>query len=106
MTFLYLSAALFTTAEQTFNRDLAAALRVVGFTVFLPQEVDQTQDQKTIFDLNVQELKACDLVLAIVDGPDVDSGVAWEMGYAYAQGKPVIALRTDFRQSGETTLPA
>lgn len=61
-----------------------------------------TQDQKTIFDLNLQELKACDLVLAIMDGSDVDSGVAWERGCAFAVGKPVLAVSTDFRQSGET----
>ena len=103
---LYLSASLFTAAEQAFNRGLAAALRAAGYTVFLPQKIDQTQDQKVIFDLNVHELKACDLVLAIVDGPDVDSGVAGEMGYAYAPGKPVVAVRTDFRQSGETMAPA
>jgi len=98
---LYLSASLFTAAEQAFNRDLAAALRSVGYTVFLPQEIDQAQDQRKIFDLNVQELTACDLILAIADGPDVDSGVAWEMGYACVLGKPVVALRTDFLQSGE-----
>ena len=61
--------------SQAFNRNLAAALRSAGYTVFLPQEIDQTQDQKTILELNVQELRACDLVLAIVDGPDMDSGV-------------------------------
>ena len=42
-------------------------------------------DQRSIFELNVQELKACDLVLAIVDGPDVDSGVAYELGYVCAR---------------------
>ncbi|MDD1656755.1 MAG: nucleoside 2-deoxyribosyltransferase, partial [Methanomicrobiales archaeon] len=32
------------------------------------------------------------------DGPDADSGTAWEMGYASALGVPVIALRTDSRR--------
>ena len=59
------------------------------------------QDQKTTFDLNVQELKTCNLVLSIVDGPEVDSGVAWEKSYAFAIGKHVVAVRTDFRKSGE-----
>ena len=39
---------------------VVAALRAAGFAVFVPQEIDQTQDPKAIFDLNVQELKACD----------------------------------------------
>jgi nucleoside 2-deoxyribosyltransferase len=38
-----------------------------------------------------------DIVVAVLDGVDVDSGTAWEIGYAYAKGKPVVGLRTDFR---------
>jgi nucleoside 2-deoxyribosyltransferase len=53
-----------------------------------------------IFTSHCQALKAADWVVAIVDGADADSGTAWEMGYAYANGKPVISLRTDFRKTG------
>jgi nucleoside 2-deoxyribosyltransferase len=42
-------------------------------------------------------LNSSDIVVAVLDGVDVDSGTAWEIGYAYAKGKPVIGLRTDFR---------
>ena len=35
------------------------------------------------------------------DGTDVDAGVAWEMGFAYAMLIPVLALRTDFRRRSE-----
>jgi nucleoside 2-deoxyribosyltransferase len=35
--------------------------------------------------------------VAILDGPDVDSGTAFEVGYACAKGKPVIGLKTDMR---------
>jgi nucleoside 2-deoxyribosyltransferase len=49
---------------------------------------------------NKQALDACDIVVAVIDGADADSGTAWEMGYAFAKGKPVIALRTDFRKAG------
>lgn len=55
---LYLSASLFTAAEQAFNRHLAAGRRAAGCTVFSPQEIDRTQDQKTTFNLNVNELKS------------------------------------------------
>jgi len=39
-------------------------------------------------------------MVAVIDGADADSGTSWEMGYASALGKPIIALRTDFRRSG------
>jgi hypothetical protein len=40
-------------------------------------------------------------VVAILDGADADSGTCWECGYATAKGIPVIAVRTDFRNSGD-----
>lgn len=42
-----------------------------------------------------------DAVLAVLDGPDVDSGTAAEIGYAAARDIPIIGLRTDLRLSGE-----
>jgi uncharacterized protein (DUF952 family)/nucleoside 2-deoxyribosyltransferase len=42
-----------------------------------------------------------DAVLAVLDGSDVESGTASEIGYAAACGVPVVGLRTDLRASGE-----
>ena len=39
------------------------------------------------------------MVLALLDGADADSGVAFETGYARGLGKPVLGVRTDYRQS-------
>jgi nucleoside 2-deoxyribosyltransferase len=41
-------------------------------------------------------------VVACMDGPDPDSGTAWECGYAFAKGKPIVCYRTDFRITGDT----
>lgn len=50
---------------------------------------------------NAERIDKSDAVLAILDGVDVDSGTAAEIGYAYAQGKKVYGLRTDFRLAGD-----
>jgi nucleoside 2-deoxyribosyltransferase len=50
---------------------------------------------------NADLLDRCDCVLAVLDGTDVDSGTAAEIGYARARGKPVVGLRTDLREGGE-----
>jgi nucleoside 2-deoxyribosyltransferase len=50
---------------------------------------------------NQRMIDACAAVMAILDGPDVDSGTAAEIGYAAAIGRPVVGLRTDIRMSGE-----
>jgi nucleoside 2-deoxyribosyltransferase len=42
-----------------------------------------------------------DMVLAVLDGSDVDSGTAAEIGYAFAKGKPILGYRGDFRLSAD-----
>jgi len=50
---------------------------------------------------NETAITNCTFVLAILDGAQVDDGTASEIGFAYAVGKQVMGLRTDFRQSGD-----
>jgi nucleoside 2-deoxyribosyltransferase len=40
-------------------------------------------------------------VVAILDGVDVDSGTAAEIGYAFAKGRPILGYRGDFRLSAD-----
>lgn len=54
--------------------------------------------------MDVNGLNQSDRVVAIMDGCDPDSGTCWECGYAYAKGKPIIVVRTDFRGVGEAGL--
>ncbi len=56
---------------------------------------------KDLFDGDIKALKSCDGVLAVLDGVDVDSGTASEIGIAYSLGKPVLGYRGDFRLSSE-----
>jgi nucleoside 2-deoxyribosyltransferase len=103
MTKLYLAGPLFTLAEQQFNADLARFLEAEGFDVWLPQEHEPRGDTaKAIFDMDVEAIDWADMVVACMDGPDPDSGTAWECGYAFGKGKPVVCYRTDFRISGDT----
>ncbi len=50
-------------------------------------------------------LPATDLMIALIDGAQVDDGTAWEIGYFYARRRPeqkIIGIRTDFRRAGES----
>ncbi len=105
MKIVYLAAPLFSEAECDFNKKLRNKIERAGFNVFLPQEdsnnvKDEINRQKIIFDKNLKELEASDILVAVLDGADVDSGTAWEIGYAFARRKPVYGLRTDFRTLG------
>ena len=50
---------------------------------------------------NEKMIRSVDMLVAVLDGVDVDSGTAGEMGFAYGLGKPVHGLRTDFRVTGD-----
>lgn len=52
-----------------------------------------------IGETNARAIDACDAMLAVLDGPDVDSGTAAEIGYACARGRPIVGYRGDFRLS-------
>jgi nucleoside 2-deoxyribosyltransferase len=54
-----------------------------------------------IGEANARAIDRCDAVLAVLDGVDVDSGTAAEIGYACAKGKPVVGYRGDFRLSAD-----
>ncbi len=102
MTKLYLAGPLFTLGEQSFNVELARFLEAEGFEVWLPQEYEpRSNTARAIFQMDVEALDAADMVVACMDGSDPDSGTAWECGYAYAKGKPIVCYRTDFRTKGD-----
>jgi nucleoside 2-deoxyribosyltransferase len=42
-----------------------------------------------------------DLIFAVLDGVDVDSGTAAEIGYGFAKGKKIVGYRGDFRLSSD-----
>jgi nucleoside 2-deoxyribosyltransferase len=101
---IYLAGALFSQAERDFNKKLQQMMLESGFSVFLPQEdAEDNKDQRVernqsaIFAGCFAGLQKSDMIVTVLDGVDVDSGTAWELGYAYAEGKPIVGIRTDFR---------
>ena len=94
---LYFAGPLFTTPERAWNAEVTTALRAAGHEVFLPQEQGLDTDAKGIFATDVGWIDAAEGLVAIMDGPDPDSGATWEVGYAYATKKPIVLVRTDFR---------
>jgi nucleoside 2-deoxyribosyltransferase len=94
---LYFAGPLFTTPERTWNAEVAAALRAAGHEVFVPQEQEPGKDGPGIFATDVGGIDWADGLVAIMDGPDPDSGTAWEVGYAFGLHKPIVLVRTDSR---------
>jgi nucleoside 2-deoxyribosyltransferase len=61
--------------------------------------------KQEIFSRCKAHLDGADMVIALLDGSQVDDGTALEIGYFY-RGKPegakIIGVRTDFRNAGES----
>jgi nucleoside 2-deoxyribosyltransferase len=105
---VYFAGPLFTQAEWRWNARLIEALRKEGYEVIAPQEEATGMlegrtsfDPHALFQANVDGIKRCNVVVAVLDGADADSGTAWECGYAHREGRPVVALRTDLRAGGD-----
>ena len=101
---IYFAGALFSKAEIVFNEklyiDLMSELDVTKYDIFLPQN-ECKNSENTIFRTCKYGIKNSQIMIAILEGTDVDSGTAWEIGYAYANHIPIIGLRTDFRERGD-----
>ena len=50
---------------------------------------------------NARAIAGAQLLVAHLDGQEVDAGTAAEVGYAAALGRPCLAVRSDLRASGE-----
>jgi nucleoside 2-deoxyribosyltransferase len=99
---IYLAGPLFTQGERDFNLSLAERLNESGDRVFLPQQECAECEGEDIYKTCLAGLRSAAIVVAILDGADADSGTCWECGYAASREIPIIAVRTDFRISGDT----
>lgn len=107
----YLANGLFSLSDRLFNEYLANSVRheiwgVGDVDLYVPQENAEINDKnsyadsKAIAKADAKALLESDFVIAVIDGVEIDSGVACEIGLAVAAGIPVYALYTDVRQQG------
>lgn len=98
---VYLAGPLFDEGERWWIESVEKLVVDLGFETFLPHRDNPPKDQfnvRTIFENDKRGIDECDLVVANLNGVITDDGTAWELGYAYARGKYLIGLHTDWRQ--------
>jgi nucleoside 2-deoxyribosyltransferase len=104
---VYFAGPLFTPYERGFIDACAKRLREDGFEVFVPHEqalaATGAESPAAIFAHDWPGLERADAILALLDGPTVDDGVACEVGIFHglqrsdARRKGVVGLLTDMR---------
>ncbi len=100
----YIAGPLFDEGERWFITKVDALVAEVGFETFLPHRDNppKTKDNvQEIFANDKRGIDECDIVVANLNGLTTDDGTAWELGYAYATGKYLIGLHTDWRSRFE-----
>lgn len=99
---IYLSGPLFSQGEIDWGKKVKSFLEGrLDVEMIWPHELAAGATEQ-IFRANLLALLECDLMVAMLDGSQVDDGTAWEVGYFFSQGKQVFGLRTDFRRAGES----
>jgi len=108
---VYLAGPLFTVAERQFMADFRDMVNTIpGCESLWPGDLFAAdalalmgaQAKEHIFQGCARAIAACTMVIAVLDGAQVDDGTAWEIGYATARAMPIWGLRTDFRVAGDT----
>ena len=103
---VYVAGPLFSRAEREFLERMVDTLaKTSGLNAredfFLPHrdggELGKGPTRLDIFNLDINSLNNANIVVALLDGQDVDSGTCIELGYAYANKKKIFGIITDFR---------
>ena len=104
----YLANGLFSIGDRYVNERIAAELRkaIDGIELYVPQENGAINDKSAYADsraiaaADLAHLEESDVLIAVLDGVEVDSGVAAEIGVFSTFNRPIIALFSDVRQQG------
>jgi len=109
---VYLAGPLFSEAERAFLSSLAVAIRASGHECFVPHEAELPRPATAawVFQLDQRELVRATSMVAWIDGPDVDSGTACEIGLfservRNGQARGIVALSTDLRHRFRSETP-
>ncbi|MEK4520363.1 nucleoside 2-deoxyribosyltransferase [Psychrobacillus sp. FSL W7-1493] len=104
----YLANGLFGLGDRLVNELVAKEIRasLPGVDLYVPQENAAINDKTAYADslliasADIDALKKSDFLVAVIDGVEIDSGVAAEIGAFSMLNRPIYALYTDTRQQG------
>ena len=107
---VYIASPLFNPTQIARIKEIEEICEVSEIEYFSPrlaqfgsvEEGLTEENAKLIFDNNVEEVKNCDTLIAILD--DKDTGTAWEIGMAYALGKRIILVQFDKSKISKTNI--
>lgn len=105
---IYLAAPFFTDDEKMVYNWVIKALRNAGYEVYVPMEHEIPHAWELpnwmwgsmVFNEDINAIKDADAVLVLNWNMYSDSGTAWEQGYAFGLGKPVVSILVNVWAAG------
>ena len=97
----YVAGPLFDEGERWWIEKVERLVVDAGFTTFLPHRDNPDKNADNVAEIFANDRRGideCDVVVASLNGLTTDDGTAWELGYAFALGKPIVGLHTDWRR--------
>jgi len=115
---IYLAGPLFSKAERNWIREIRhhilafAKKQPMEIHIVWPYELISQHEIESmgaeaiheIFSRNKLKLDTANILIAVLDGTQVDDGTAWEIRYFYARRSvesKIIGIRTDLRNAGD-----
>ena len=99
---VYIAGALFSSFERGFLEKIDLLCKELEIETFLPHRDAGLSDgslgcSTKIFQMDVIGLQTSDVLIAVISGSDLDSGTAWEIGYAFANNMKIVGVIDDVR---------
>lgn len=105
---VYIAGPLFTEGDRWYLEKIDLLCKKNGLSTYLPHRdagLCPAGEKGTLyfFEEDYKNLDSASLIIAVLHGADIDSGTAWEIGYAYANKKTIFAIAEDIRIAGDIT---
>jgi len=101
---VYIAGPLHNEGERWYLESIDSLCRDLGYETYLPHRdaglcSPSGDGCEFFFQRDWHALDEVDMLVAVLNGPEVDPGTAWEVGYAFARSCPIFGLYEDTRIS-------
>ena len=96
----YIAGPLFNEMERGYLEKINIICKKVGISTYLPHRdagLQNYDNADKLFKMDIDALESSSVIVANLNGVDVDAGTAFELGYGFAKGKKLFGIHTDSR---------
>jgi len=109
MKLIYIAGPLFTEEQRRYLEKVEKAIQEIGYKTYLPHRdagifKRNENSGEEFFKKDIEKINECNIVVAVLNGSEVDSGTSWEMGFAYSKNIKIYGILDDTRKPSKNLL--